>query len=65
MPEEGLDLEATCVEWLQRNGHDIGEPEARKFIGKFGLSGKLALQKIGTLSGGCVTLSVYTRTHCD
>ena len=53
--EEKLDLEATCVEWLQRNApQDFsgGEPECRKFLGKFGLSGQLALQKIGTLSGG-------------
>ena len=52
--EEKLDLEATCVEWLQRNSRDFvgGEPEYRKFLGKFGLHGQLALQKIGTLSGG-------------
>ncbi len=52
--EEKLDLNATCVEWLQRNSKDFvgGEPEYRKFLGKFGLHGQLALQKIGTLSGG-------------
>lgn len=29
-----------------------GEPELRKFLGKFGLHGQLALQQIRTLSGG-------------
>lgn len=52
--EEKLDLDATAIEWLQRSVKDFegGEPAARKFLGRFGLTGQLPLQKVGTLSGG-------------
>ena len=48
----GQHLEATPVQYFLEQHKAKDEQEARKFLGDFGLVGALALQKIGTLSGG-------------
>jgi len=45
-------LEVTPVQYFMRHHHVRSEQEARQFLGGFGLVGSLALQLIGTLSGG-------------
>lgn len=50
--EEKLDLESTCIEWIQRNSQESEGKECRKILGRFGIQGDTATQKIGTLSGG-------------
>ncbi|CAB9499678.1 [NU+] prion formation protein 1 [Seminavis robusta] len=45
-------LESTPVEYFLQQHHAKNEQEARQFLGGFGLVGPLALQRIGTLSGG-------------
>ena len=48
----GSYLHMTPVEYFLQQHHAKNEQEARQFLGSFGLVGQLALQKIGTLSGG-------------
>jgi len=45
-------LEATPVDYFSKVHGASSEQEARQFLGGFGLVGALALQPIGTLSGG-------------
>jgi ATP-binding cassette subfamily F protein 3 len=45
-------LDLTPVDYFMQQHHAKNEQEARQFLGGFGLVGPLALQKIGTLSGG-------------
>eukprot|EP00543_Licmophora_paradoxa_P006968 CAMPEP_0202451578 /NCGR_PEP_ID=MMETSP1360-20130828/9982_1 /ASSEMBLY_ACC=CAM_ASM_000848 /TAXON_ID=515479 /ORGANISM="Licmophora paradoxa, Strain CCMP2313" /LENGTH=852 /DNA_ID=CAMNT_0049070181 /DNA_START=94 /DNA_END=2652 /DNA_ORIENTATION=- len=45
-------LESTPVDYFMKQHHAKSEHEARQFLGGFGLMGPLALQLIGTLSGG-------------
>jgi ATP-binding cassette subfamily F protein 3 len=45
-------LDLTPVDYFMQQHHAKNEQEARQFLGGFGLVGQLALQKIGTLSGG-------------
>jgi len=58
-----LDLSLNPVELLQSKFDDVKDQQARNHLGAFGLSGDLALQRIGTLSGGQksrVTLAMLT-----
>jgi ATP-binding cassette subfamily F protein 3/ATP-binding cassette subfamily F protein 1 len=48
----GAYLDLTPVDYFMQQHHAKNEQEARQFLGGFGLVGQLALQKIGTLSGG-------------
>lgn len=48
----GAFLEYTPVEYFMKQHNAQSEHEARQFLGGFGLVGPLALQLIGTLSGG-------------
>ena len=47
-----LDMDKTPVEHLQEIDGSISIAELRKHLGRFGIAGNLALQKIKTLSGG-------------
>jgi ATP-binding cassette subfamily F protein 3 len=61
-----LDLTLNPVQLLQARFEDVREQMARNHLGAFGLSGDLALQRIGTLSGGQksrVTLAMLTWQH--
>jgi ATP-binding cassette subfamily F protein 2 len=51
---ETLDLEIDSVTQMQRiaKGEEMPIEEARRYLGRFGLGGDLALQKVKTLSGG-------------
>ena len=49
---ENLELDLTCIEFFQKKYPGKKELEYRSFLGKFGVSGELALQQIKTLSGG-------------
>jgi ATP-binding cassette subfamily F protein 3 len=60
---EQLDLKVNPVELLCTKFTDVKEQQARNHLGAFGLGGDLALQRIGTLSGGQksrVTLAMLT-----
>ncbi|CAK0836018.1 unnamed protein product [Prorocentrum cordatum] len=60
---EALDLQATCVDCVQQNYPGLSDQEARGVLGKFGISGDMALRRIVTLSGGQksrVALAVVT-----
>ena len=47
-----IKLERTPVQFFMEKSARSTEQEARQFLGGFGLVGGLALQLIGTLSGG-------------
>jgi len=47
-----LDVKENSVTHMRRLDKDVSVEEARKYLGRFGLSGDLALQRIETLSGG-------------
>lgn len=50
---ETLDLEADSVTQMRRLAkEEMPIEEARRYLGRFGLGGELALQKVKTLSGG-------------
>ena len=61
-------LESTPVDYFMKQHHAKSEHEARQFLGGFGLVGPLALQLIGTLSGGqkarlAFATVMYTEPH--
>ena len=47
-----LDVKSDSVTHMRRLDEDVSVEEARKYLGRFGLSGDLALQTIESLSGG-------------
>ena len=47
-----MDVESSALEHMRRLDKDVSVEEARKYLGRFGLQGDLALQPIKTLSGG-------------
>ena len=47
-----LDMDMTPVEYMQSKFGDAQTQELRQFLGRFGVRGGMALQRIGTLSGG-------------
>merc|ERR1719197_289320 len=48
-----MDLEKNSVNHMRGLTHEgVSVEEARKYLGRFGLSGDLALNPVGTLSGG-------------
>jgi len=49
---EGLDLASTSVDCVQARYPGMSDQEARGVLGKFGISGDIALRTIKTLSGG-------------
>eukprot|EP00931_Biecheleriopsis_adriatica_P072817 TRINITY_DN47214_c0_g1_i1.p1 TRINITY_DN47214_c0_g1~~TRINITY_DN47214_c0_g1_i1.p1 ORF type:complete len:1270 (+),score=311.68 TRINITY_DN47214_c0_g1_i1:36-3845(+) len=49
---ESLDLEANCVDCVQSNFPGLSDQDSRNVLGRFGISGDMALRKIKTLSGG-------------
>jgi ATP-binding cassette subfamily F protein 3 len=60
---EQLDLKLNPVQLLQSKFDNVLDQQARNHLGAFGLPGDLALQRIGTLSGGQksrVTLAMLT-----
>jgi ATP-binding cassette subfamily F protein 3 len=64
----GSFLECTPVGYFLQQHHAKNEQEARQFLGGFGLVGSLALQQIGTLSGGqkarlAFATVMYTEPH--
>ena len=64
----GSFLECTPVDYFMQQHHAKSEQEARQFLGGFGLVGPLALQLIGTLSGGqkarlAFATVMYTQPH--
>jgi ATP-binding cassette subfamily F protein 3 len=65
---EQLDLAATPVDHLLRLDRDLGEKDARDFLGGFGFSGDRALDPVAPFSGGekarlCLALTVYQRPN--
>jgi len=64
----GAFLELSPVEYFLQQHQAKNEEEARQFLGGFGLVGPLALQRIGTLSGGqkarlAFATVLYTEPH--
>merc|ERR1711953_6887 len=60
---EALDLQASCVDCVQGTFPGLSDQEARNILGKFGISGDMALRTISSLSGGQksrVALSIIT-----
>jgi len=49
---EQLHMSSTPVEHIIRAKNDMGEPQARTFLGRFGFSGDQALAQVQTMSGG-------------
>eukprot|EP00958_Prasinococcus_capsulatus_P002169 scaffold200_cov401-Prasinococcus_capsulatus_cf.AAC.5 len=49
---ETMDMEVDSVTHMRRLDKDVSIEEARRYLGRFGLQGDLALQKIKFLSGG-------------
>ena len=49
---ETMDMEVDSVTHMRRLDEDVSIEEARRYLGRFGLQGDLALQKIKVLSGG-------------
>jgi len=49
---EQLHMSSSPVEHIIRAKPDIGEPQARTFLGRFGFSGDQALAQVKTMSGG-------------
>jgi len=65
---EALDLEATCVDCVQSNYNGLTDQEARSILGRFGISGDIALRRISTLSGGqksrvALSIITYSQPH--
>jgi len=60
---DSLDLDASCVDCVQQSFPGLSDQDARGALGKFGISGDMALRRIKTLSGGQksrVALSIIT-----
>lgn len=57
-------LECTPVDYFMKQHHAKNEQEARQFLGGFGLVGSLALQLIGTLSGGQKARLAFATVMC-
>jgi len=60
---DGLELTMNCVDCVQANFPGMSDQEARSVLGRFGISGDIALRKVITLSGGQksrVALAVVT-----
>jgi len=47
-----LNMDMTPLEYMQSKFGDAQTQDVRQFLGRFGLRGGMALQRIGTLSGG-------------
>lgn len=47
-----LNMDMTCVEYFQSKFPSAQTQDVRQFLGKFGVRGSMALQKISTMSGG-------------
>ena len=47
-----MDVKSSALDHMRRLDKDVSVEEARKYLGRFGLQGDLALQPIETLSGG-------------
>lgn len=65
---EGLDLQATCVDCMQGVYPGMSDQDARHCLGKFGISGDMALRRILTLSGGqksrvALAIVTYKQPH--
>jgi len=65
---DSLDLEATCVDCVQATFPGLTDQEARSVLGRFGVSGDMALRKIKTLSGGqksrvALAIVTYKQPH--
>mmetsp|Transcript_8445 Transcript_8445/g.21066 ORF Transcript_8445/g.21066 Transcript_8445/m.21066 type:complete len:1011 (+) Transcript_8445:203-3235(+) len=58
-------LEKTPVEYFMEQHKAKDEQEARQFLGGFGIVGPLALQMIGTLSGGQKARLAFATVMCD
>merc|ERR1712032_1236188 len=65
---DALDLAATCVDCIQASYPGMSDQEARGILGKFGISGDMALRRIVTLSGGqksrvALAICTYKQPH--
>ncbi|CAE8594071.1 unnamed protein product, partial [Polarella glacialis] len=63
---DSLNLTDTCVDCVQAAFPGLSDQDARNVLGKFGISGDMALRKIITLSGGQksrVALSIVTYSN--
>jgi len=49
---DGLDMLTNCVDCVQAIYPGMADQEARSVLGRFGISGDMALRKVFTLSGG-------------
>eukprot|EP00928_Gymnodinium_smaydae_P099469 TRINITY_DN949_c1_g1_i1.p1 TRINITY_DN949_c1_g1~~TRINITY_DN949_c1_g1_i1.p1 ORF type:complete len:1317 (-),score=301.18 TRINITY_DN949_c1_g1_i1:388-4227(-) len=62
---DALDLAANCVDCLQASYPGMSDQDARNQLGRFGISGDMALRTIASLSGGQksrVALSIITHS---
>ncbi|CAE6972288.1 ABCF3 [Symbiodinium natans] len=65
---DSLDLDANCVDCVQASFPGITDQEARSVLGRFGISGDMALRRIKTLSGGqksrvALAIVTYRQPH--
>eukprot|EP00927_Polykrikos_kofoidii_P028195 TRINITY_DN2464_c2_g1_i1.p1 TRINITY_DN2464_c2_g1~~TRINITY_DN2464_c2_g1_i1.p1 ORF type:complete len:1300 (-),score=300.87 TRINITY_DN2464_c2_g1_i1:94-3939(-) len=63
---EALDMQATCVDCVQAKFPGLSDQDARGILGRFGISGDIALRRICTLSGGQksrVALAIITKSE--
>ncbi|RIA99419.1 P-loop containing nucleoside triphosphate hydrolase protein [Glomus cerebriforme] len=65
---DALDLDISAVAYLKKLYPEINEHDARSYLGGFGISGDLAVQKMSHLSGGqksrvAFALQVYHAPH--
>merc|ERR1712050_290660 len=65
---EALDLKSNCVDCIQAKYPGLSDQEARNILGRFGISGDMALRRIVTLSGGqksrvALAIITYSQPH--
>merc|ERR1719362_902336 len=65
---DALDLAATCVDCIQASYPGMSDQDARNILGRFGISGDMALRRIVTLSGGqksrvALAIITYLQPH--
>lgn len=60
-----LDLEMTPLEFFEKEYPDMPREELRKYLGRFGVSGKMQMQKMDELSDGQKSRVVFSKLGKD
>jgi ATP-binding cassette subfamily F protein 2 len=60
-----LDLELTPLEFFEKEYPDMPREELRKYLGRFGVSGKMQMQKMDELSDGQKSRVVFSKLGKD